>query len=162
MVPDGIEAHIDHFLELDNPDANLMAMVKVQGALGTATSKRLFLPAFLFETRSHPFVGQAQRQVSVDMHYAEQVTDQIVYHLPPGFQVESLPQDSKIPWEGHAVLVAKFNAEPGQVTVTRTLPRGFTLAKPEEYQALRGFYQKVAAADQQQLVLTASATVKGN
>jgi hypothetical protein len=30
----------------------------------------------------------------------------------------------------------------------------FTLSKPDEYQDLRGFYQKVAAADQEQLVLT--------
>jgi hypothetical protein len=48
--------------------------------------------------------------------------------------------------------------------MTRTLARVFTLAKPEEYQDLRGFYQKVAAADQQQIVLSATATaaVKGN
>jgi hypothetical protein len=50
---------------------------------------------------------------------------------------------------------------PGQIEVTRTLARAFTLAKPEEYQDLRGFYQKVAVADQGQLVLTA-ATKSGN
>jgi hypothetical protein len=43
------------------------------------------------------------------------------------------------------------------------LARAFTLAKPLEYQDLRGFYQKVAAADQQQLVLTAAPQAgKGN
>jgi hypothetical protein len=40
--------------------------------------------------------------------------------------------------------------------------RGFTFAKAEEYQDLRGFYQKVAAADQQQLVLTSAPAAKGN
>jgi hypothetical protein len=49
------------------------------------------------------------------------------------------------------------------VVVSRTLARAFTQAKPEEYQDLRGFYQKVAASDQQQLVLTAvSVAAKGN
>jgi hypothetical protein len=36
------------------------------------------------------------------------------------------------------------------------------VAKPEEYQALRGFYQKVAAGDQQDLVLDAPPAAKGN
>jgi hypothetical protein len=51
----------------------------------------------------------------------------------------------------------------GQVTIARQLSRAFTIAKPEEYQDLRSFYQKIAAADQQQLVLTtAPAAPKGN
>ena len=52
--PDGIELHVDHFLSLDDPDANLMAMVTLRGSLGSATSKRLLLPGFLFETRNQP------------------------------------------------------------------------------------------------------------
>ncbi len=163
MVPDGIEAHVDHFLGLDDPDANLLAIVSVQGALGSATSKRIFLPAFLFQTHSHhPFVDEAQRQVPVDMHYADEETDQVVYHLPAGYTLDGAPQNGKIPWTGHAVLVSTFTTEPGQITVTRTLARAFTFAKPEEYQDLRGFYQKVADADQQQLVFDAPVAAKGN
>jgi hypothetical protein len=163
LVPAGVEAHVDHFLGLDDPDVNLMAMVKAHGTLGSSTPKRLLLPGFFFETRgSHPFVEQEKRQEPVDMHYGSQVTDQIVYHLPPGFTVEGAPQDTKIPWEGHAVLVAKSKTEPGQITIVRQLSRAFTLAKSSEYQDLRSFYQKVAAADQQQLVLTRAPAAKGN
>jgi hypothetical protein len=164
-VPEGIEAHLDHFLALDQPDFNLIAYVKVKGTLGTATSKRLLLPGFFFESRGHqPFVAGEQRLEPVDMHYGEQVTDEIVYHLPAGLSVEGVPQNTKNLWAGHAVYVVKTASAPGQITVVRTLARAFTLAKPEEYQDLRGFYQKVAAADQQQIVLTAPATaaVKGN
>ena len=46
IVPDGVEAHIDHFLSIDQPDANLIAVVKVKGSLGTATAKRLCCPDF--------------------------------------------------------------------------------------------------------------------
>src|SRR5208282_2558567 len=97
----------------------------------------------------------------VDMHYGEQTVDQVTYHLPAGLAVEGAPQDAKIPWEGHAVLVLKTKPEGGAITVTRQLARAFTIAKPEEYQSLREFYQKVAAADQQQLVLTTSLAGKG-
>jgi hypothetical protein len=50
---------------------------------------------------------------------------------------------------------------PSQITIANSLARAFTEAKPEEYQDLRGFYQKVAAADQEPLVLTTSGTQAG-
>jgi hypothetical protein len=135
----------------------------VQGTLGAATSKRLLLPGYFFATRaSHPFVNQDKRIEKVDMHYGDMVTDQVVYHFPAGFSVEGTPQDAKLSWAGHAAMSTKSLAAAGQVTVARQLARAFTFAKPEEYQDLRGFYQKVAAADQQQLVLTTSSAAKGN
>jgi hypothetical protein len=90
------------------------------------------------------------------MHFPDQILDQIVYHLPPGLTVEGAPQDTKIAWEGHAILITKAKTDPGQITIARLLSRAFTTAKPEEYNDLRGFYQKVAASDQAQLVLTKS------
>jgi len=163
QVPDGVDAHLDHFLGLDDPNFNLVAVINVHGNLGTATSKRLLLPGFFFETRGgHPFVNQEKRMEPVDMHYDEQVSDQIVYHLPAGLTVEGAPPDTKIPWTGHAVYATKAVVAPNQITIARQLSRAFTIAKPEEYNDLRAFYQKVAGADQQQLVLTTSTAAKGN
>jgi len=163
QVPEGVEAHLDHFLGLDDPESSLMAVIKVQGSLGTATSKRLLLPGFFFATRvTHPFVDQDNRLEPVDMHYGEQITDQVAYHLPTGFSVEGAPQDARFQWPDHALFITKTVPAPAQFTVARAFTRAFTFAKPEEYQDLRGFYQKVAAADQQQLVLTVSPATKGN
>jgi transglutaminase-like putative cysteine protease len=164
IVPEGVEAHIDHFLGLDDPEVNLVAIVNVHGNLGAATSKRLLLPGFFFQTRgSHPFVNQEKRIEPVDMHYGDQVTDQIVYHLPANMSVEGAPQDTKISWQGHAVMATKTASAPSQITLARVFARGFSSAKPEDYQDLRGFYQKVAAADQAQLVLAKTPPVqKGN
>jgi hypothetical protein len=61
-----------------------------------------------------------------------------------------------------ALFVAKSLAEATQVTVAQTLTRAFTVAKPEEYTDLRGFYQKVAAADQVQVVLSVTPAGKSN
>ena len=159
-VPEGVEAHVDHFTGLDDPNANLIAFVTAKGSLGAATSKRLILPAFFFETRAtQPFVAQEKRTQPVDMHYGEVVTDQVVYHLPNGFTVEGAPQDNKIDWTGHANMIVKSASAPGQITIARQLVRAFTFAKPEEYQDLRGFFQKVAASDQAQIVLSKSAPV---
>ena len=162
IVPDGVEAHIDHFLGIDKPDENLIAMVKVSGTLGTATAKRLMLPGYFFETRTHqPFVDEEKRMEPVDMRYGDRVTDQVTYHLPPGMTVEGAPQDASLSWPGHAVFIAKSKTDPGQITIANSLAVAFTEAKPEEYQDLRGFYQKVAAATQQEVVLSAAAAAPG-
>ena len=167
IVPDGVEAHLDHFLGLNNPEVILMAVINVKGTIGTSTSKRLLLPATFFESRQHlSFVSAEKRQEAVDMRYPSRVVEQVSYHLPEGVVVEGAPKDSEAPWQGHAVYVLKTTSQPGVATVNRQIVRIFTQAKPEEYQDLRGFYQKVSAADQQQLVLTTSAqpaqATKGN
>jgi hypothetical protein len=154
LVPEGVEAHVDHFLGVDQPGQNLMAVVKVTGTLGTATAKRLLLPGLFFETRAGaPFVNEEKRLEPVDMHFAERITDDVTYHLPAGMTVEGAPQDASVPWQGHAVFILKSKADAGQIEVVNTLARAFSEAKPEEYQDLRGFYQQVAAAEQAQLVL---------
>ena len=162
IVPEGVEAHVDHFLGLDDPNALLMAVIKVTGTLGTATSKRLILPGFFFETREpEPFVNEETRLEQIDMHFASQVTDQLTYDLPSGATVEGAPQDAKVAWADRAMYIVKTKSDSGEVTVGRLLARAFDVAKPEDYQDLRGFYQKVAAADQGQFVLTVPASQKG-
>jgi transglutaminase-like putative cysteine protease len=167
IIPDGVEAHLDHFLGLDNPDTLLMEVINVKGTLGTSTSKRLLLPATFFESRQRmSFVSAEKRLESVDMLYADRIDEDVTYHLPEGVAVEGAPKDTQVPWQGHAIYGLKTTTQPGVVTVNRQFVRAFTLAKPDEYQDLRGFYQKVTAADQQQLVLTTSAqpaqTAQGN
>ena len=158
IVPDGVEAHVDHFLSMNDPYTNLMAVVNVTGIArhGDGEAAHFCRDSF-FETRSHlPFVNEEKRLEPVDMHYGERLTDDMTYHLPDGVTVEGAPQDANIAWPAHALLVTKSVARPGQIEIGQTLSVAFTFAKPEEYQDLRGFYQKVAAADQEQLVLTMS------
>lgn len=166
ITPDGVEAHVDHFLGIDQPDANLMAIVNVNGKLGTSTARRLLLPGYFFETRAKaPFVNEEQRLTAVDMQYGEIETDQVTYLLPAGMAVEGAPQDADVSWAGHARYLTKIKTDPSQVMITRTLVRGFTMVKAEEYQDVRGFYTKVAAADQAELVLTTAPgtpAAKGN
>ena len=167
IVPDGVEAHVDHFLGLNEPDAVLMAVINVKGTLGTSTSKRLLLPGTFFESRQRlSFVSAEKRLEAVDMHYADRLDEEVSYRLPEGVAVEGAPKDTQVPWQGHAVYGLKTTIKPDVINVNRQIVRAFSLAKPDEYQDLRGFYQKVAAADQQQLVLTMSAQpaapAKGN
>jgi hypothetical protein len=107
-------------------------------------------------------VSEEKRVEPVDMRYGGRVSDQITYHLPEGKTTEGGPQNSNIAWTGHAQFVVKTTASAGQIVVSDTLARAFTFAKQDEYQDLRGFYQKVAAADQEKWVLLDGTAPKSN
>ena len=163
-VPDGVEADFDHFLSLDDYTSNLIGIVKVSGSVGSATGKHFFLPGLFFESRAkHPFVAEDKRMIPVDLHFAREERDTVTYHLPPGYTVESSPQTANIGWPNHALLKIASNAKGTDVVVDRTLAYNFALLVPNEYSDLHDFYQKVATADQQQLVLTRTTpAAKGN
>jgi hypothetical protein len=162
-VPDGAQAEFDHFIGLTDYDTNLIAVVNVTGNIGTSTGKHFFLPGFFFQSRAKlPFVAQDSRTTPVDVHYAKMEQDDITYHLPAGLTVESAPQAANAGWPSHAMLKTASKATGDDVNVTRTLAYNFTLLDPKEYHDLHDFYQKVATADQQQLVLTHAQVAKGN
>lgn len=160
-LPEGISAHIDHFQGLDKPDEPLIALVSVSGTLGSVTGKRMILPAHFFAARgTEPFVKVAKRTQPVDMHYAAAASDVVTYHLPEGYAPESLPADQPVAapstLPGQAAYRASFRKGAGTVSIGRILTRAFAGVPAADYNDLRGFYQKVAAADQQQIVLSAT------
>jgi hypothetical protein len=162
-MPDGVQADFNHFIALSDYNSNLVAMVDVSGNLGTATGKRFFLPGLFFEAHArHPFVAQDKRTTLVDVHYPKLESDQVTYHLPTGFAVETAPQVADIAWPSHAVFKVKTSVSGNDVTVARTVAFNFAVLPSKDYGDLHDFYQKVATADQQQLVLTRAQVAKGN
>ncbi|HMD76803.1 MAG TPA: DUF3857 domain-containing protein [Terracidiphilus sp.] len=163
LLPQGITGEVDRFVGLESAAANLAVVFKVSGQLGTSTGRRLLLPGFFFSTGAHPqFVAEEKREAAVDLHYAEQVIDDAVYHLPAGYTVESAPQPSQLPWPDHATLIVKTGSASGVIEIRHTFARFFVLLDPKDYPALRDYYQKIATNDQQQLVLVQAAGAGAN
>lgn len=163
-IPEGVTAAFDHFLGLDDPERNLTAVVNISGSLGTPAGKRLILPGLFFETRAkHPFVAQDKRETPIDVHYPKMEQDDVTYHLPPSYSVESAPHTNDVKWPGFAALgINSVVNKDGTLDVTRVFARNYTLLRPEAYNDLHDFYLKLAAADQQQIVLSRAASNKGN
>jgi hypothetical protein len=154
LLPQGITGEVASLSGLETSSGYLSAVVKVSGQIGAVTGKRLLLPGFFFSTGAHTqFVAEEKRIAPIDVHYAEQVIDDTVYHLPAGFAVESAPAPAQLPWPEHATLVVKATPAAGSIDIRHTFARAFVLLDPKEYPALREYYQKLAATDQQQLVL---------
>jgi len=163
LVPDGVTADFDHFLGLTDYHSQLMAVVKISGNMGTVTGKRVFLPGLFFESHArHPFVAEEARQAPIDMSYPDSVRDDVTYHIPAEFTVESAPTDTSVPWPNYAAFVLKAARKDKDIEVVRTLAKNFAILEPKEYKDLRDFYQKIATADQQQLVLTLATPQSGN
>jgi len=76
--------------------------------------------------------------------------------------VQSAPPPAQLPWPEHAALVIKTQTSPGTIDIKHIFARAFVLLDPKEYPALRDYYQKVAASDQQPVVLTSESASSGN
>jgi hypothetical protein len=157
-LPDGVTADFDHFLELENYESDLMAIVKVSGTLGAVTGKRFIVPGLFFESRAkHPFVGLDKRTTPIDVNYARMVSDEVTFTLPPGYVIESAPEAASAAWPGHASMKITSISEGKAVKVSRVLAYNFVLLPASDYPSLHEFYQKIATADQEQLVLAKAA-----
>lgn len=162
-LPDGVQADFDRFLGLDDDHISLIGFIKVSGNIGAATGKHFFLPGLFFESKAkHPFVAEATRAIPVDVHYPKTEVDNVTYTLPEGFTVEALPKPASITWPQNAMLTITASAVGNIVKVDRVMAYNYTLLDPKTYPDLRGFYQKVASADQEQLVLSRAPAAKGN
>jgi len=67
-----------------------------------------------------------------------------------------------LPWPDHATLVVKTTPSAGSIDIRHTFASFVPLIESKQYPALRDYYQKIAAGDQQQLVLVKTTAGAGN
>lgn len=152
-MPPGIEVKADHFLGLTDWETNFQCVLKVSGSMGTATAKRVFLPATFFAAASPPLFALDKRTMPVDLGYAYAMRDTVSIKLPPAFEVESLPKDTEFTFPQMAYYRAKFTRDAGMVKSLRIIVLGNAVYRAEEYPQLKDFYQKVNAKDKEPALL---------
>jgi hypothetical protein len=153
-LPDGLNADLERFDGLTDYDGDLTARIKLSGALGSSTSKRLVVPGFLFEAKGkHPFTEEISREVAVDLHYATMEEDEVTYHFPAGVKLDDFPHDSDLDWKGRIGLSIRATPSEGALTMKRSLVRTSALLDASLYGNLRSIYMRISAADQQQILL---------
>jgi hypothetical protein len=163
LVPEGVTSEFNNFTGLEDSTASLTANLKVSGNLGSVTGKHIFLPGLFFESHAkHPFVAQDKRETPIDMHFPRIEEDDVTYHLPSGYTLETPPTNASAGWQGHALMSTTFKTTGDSVNAFRSLIYIFTVLDPSEYPDLHNLFSKVAAADQTQLVLTRDLPAKGN
>ena len=157
QLPPGIQASVDHIAYLNDPNRQLLAVIPVSGSFAKNEDGHIVLPRMFFEAQErNPFPPDASRALPVDMRYPAQEQEQITYVLPSGYTLEGTPQDANLKWEENAAYQLRTKVDGNSITNARILQRAFTLLDPKDYEQLHDFYQKVVAADQQPLVLSAA------
>lgn len=161
-LPGGLTVKLDKTFYLDDPSKQLVANFHVEGPLANATSKRLLVPAEIFEANAKPMFTQAKRETPVYFHYGYQYVDQVSITYPPSATVESLPRQDELNMMKLAAMRWDSQNKGNTLTITRTFALAEIIFKPDEYEQLRSFYSKVGSKDQEQAILKVSAHAQGN
>jgi len=153
LAPDGTQAEVTSLDNLTAFDKPLVAHFSVHGPLGTVTAKRLMIPGAYFQAQATAMFPEPSRTLPVYFHYGERVLDGVQIHLPANVKVESLPQEAMFALQDRADYRSRADAQ-GSVLVLR---RKYDLTVPffaeKDYPEVHTFYNKLAAADQQSVVL---------
>jgi hypothetical protein len=147
-------ARVSNIAVEDNPAASTFAMqVDVAASrYGQLMQNRLlvFKPAIV-SRRSSVFLTDATRKYPV-MLPSHAYTETVRFKLPAGFQVDETPDPVKLeaPFGSYS---AVHTVENGDLVFTRTLTLRRSTLPVEQYAAVRGFFERILAAEQAPAVL---------
>jgi len=142
------------------------APLKVEGKLtipgyGSSLGKRLLVPITPFTSNLAGAFHSATRVNAVYFDYPFAHRDEITFHLPAGYGVESLPKLPSV--KGPAFVYTVTAAKQGNVlNVTRDLEVLGFYFDARYYSSIRSFFSMVKTTDDNQAVLEASVAAAGH
>ncbi len=153
LIPAGLDAEIESLENLDDYEKPLIANFTVHGPLAVMTTMRLILPGEFFEANSKPLFSAPTRDIAVYFPYAGRTADAVRVKFPPEWKVESAPKVDTTVLPNLAAYQVKQIILPASVQINRTYELGTFFFLPAEYPDVRTYYNKLAADDQQPIVL---------
>ncbi|PWT84760.1 MAG: hypothetical protein C5B58_04200 [Acidobacteria bacterium] len=161
-LPEGAAAELDSAENWESTDEPLRVRFKVQiPSFASVAGKRILIPASMFKTtqRKQAFQHQ-QRKYPVYFPYAYQEMDNMIVDVPEGRTAEAVPgaQDANLSFTRFAT---SRSFSKNQFVSKRALIINGIFFPITDYPQLKSFFQKVQAADDEQLVLQASAVTAG-
>ena len=155
ILPAGAKVTLRNVENLRNSAYEVVAEFDVSlPGLATRAGDRTLLPVSpLLGLKQHPF-RHARRKHPISFAYPYRVSDDIVISLPDGVSVESVPTPRNESTDGFDYSLA-CSVESG---TTLHIQRDFILKKCDFpasfYDAIRAFFDRVRAADEEQAVLS--------
>jgi len=161
-LPPGSIITLDHVEGLEATEEPLLVHYKVEvPAFAQTVGKRLLVPAALFRTtRQQDAFQHAERKYPVYFPFAYQELDNLILQAPDGYSPESVPAASDVKLASTRFLTSRSFAD-SQFISKRALVVNGILFPVAQYPELKGFFDKVLAADQEQLVLQSTLATAG-
>lgn len=163
-LPSGSSAKLISSENWDDNSKPLIANFHVEvPAYASLAGKRLLMPAFLFQTKQMDAFKHADRKYPVYFAYAFEEADRVSVKLPAGYSVEDVPpkQIASLSYAGYQNLV-QFDGT--QLVSQRLLQVNGIYFALDHYSAVKDFFNKVQAGDEEQTILREGTTSaqKGN
>ena len=161
-IPAAIEVDLVNHPDWSSSSPSLQTeySLKVPGWVAGA-GKRALLPVGLFSSPEKSIFEHSGRVHPVYFHYPYRKVDDITIELPLGWKVASLAKsvdrDAKA-----AAYTMKSEDNSGSLHLTRLLRSDLVMVPPNNYGALRAFFQVVRTGDEEQVVLQPGSSSAGN
>lgn len=120
---------------------------------GSRAGKRIFLPLNVINIYEDIPPGKENRIHPVVINEGFIELDTIVFMLPEGYAVESVPNENVSLENDYAHFSMTVEQHPGQLILTRKLELHRKELPPEQYTTYRNFFKQIAKADNMKAVL---------
>lgn len=162
QIPVPAEVELTNQPDWNGSETALVAEFNVKiPAWSSQAGKRTLIPTALFTAGEKHMFEHAQRVHPIYFDYPYEKVDDVTIELPPGWQAGGLPaeqnQDTRL--VGYNLRV---EGKKETLHLQRKLKIDFMLLDAKYYPALRGFFQSVRTADEQQIVLEPAAAAMAN
>jgi hypothetical protein len=156
LLPRGGSAKLLSAQGWTDSETPLKAEFEVQvPSYASKVGQRLLLPVGVFHASAQQLFSSTRRANAVYFDYPWESYEQVKLALPSGFQIESVPNTTRI--DRGATVYESSAAKQGNVLqLKRTLKMAAYYVPQDRYLVLRQFYEQVRAGDEQQAVLKLS------
>jgi hypothetical protein len=157
-LPEGAVATVDSMQGWESTEEPLQVRYKIEvPSFASHAGKRLLIPAALFRTTKQRLAFQhKERKYAVYFPYAFNEMDNVILQVPDGYTAESVPVAQDVKLAATRFVTARSFAN-NQFVSKRALVVNGIIFRISEYPELKGFFDKVQGADEEQLVLQSAA-----
>lgn len=151
LLPPTAIVTADSLTAWDDPDQPLKAVFSVElPGFGATTGKRILLPSELFQARQ--ILARSERKNPVYFDYPYRVIQKVQITLPADVQVENLPHNEPVKAD-FAVCGVQRTAKGNVLELRRDFAIASNSFPLKDYPALKSFFEKVHASDEEQVTL---------
>jgi Transglutaminase-like superfamily len=160
-IPSGAEVELSNRPDWDSASQTLIAEydLKVLG-WAAAAGQRVLVPVGLFGAQDKRAFQHTVRIHPLYFNFPHQSADSVSIDLPANWQVSSVPKPRS---DDRASLLYSVSAEGrnGSLLLNRALTVNATLVNTKFYETVQGFFQRVRAGDEEQVILLAAKNAPG-
>jgi hypothetical protein len=139
-------------------ESDLAAEFRISASIASNAGKRVLFPAHAFHFAQPAMFPHASRVNGVYLYYPSRETDDISFTVPPTLTVESMPQKDTVQLP-YAIYRAEYSGKGNNISILRDVANNEFIFSKEHYPEIKGFYDKVKAGDEQQIILRSAANV---